>query len=267
MTEPRTQECVLITGGANGLGYALARAHVGRGDRVCILDRDEPQGREAAEQLSQGRDEVLFFRCDLTDAADCERVMAQLNETWPGLDRLYNNAGIAGSVGKLEHLTEAAWQAAFAINVFAVARMSRLAIPMLKTARSGRIVNVASMAGLLSASHMAAYSASKAAVISLSETLQKELHKDGIKITVVCPAFFKTQLANSIPPQETKARASVEKLMANGKLSADDVAKQIIEASDAGRFHCLPHRKERWLWYLKRLSNRALHKVMLAHQA
>jgi len=266
MTKPRPQERVLITGGANGLGFALAKAHVKRGDRVCIVERDETQGRTAADQLSRASNPVTFYTCDLTDAGDCERVIAELSEAGSGLDRLYNNAGIAGSVGKVEHLTDAAWQTAFAINVFAAARMSRLVIPLLKSSKRGRIINVASMAGLLSASHMAAYSASKAATISLSETLQKELHKDDIKVTVACPAFFKTQLVNSIPPQETKARTSVEKLMARGKLSADDVARQIIDAADMGRFYCLPHRRERWLWYLKRLSNRALHKVMLANQ-
>ncbi len=261
-----TSQCVLITGGANGLGFALAKAHAQRGDRVCIIDRDETQGLQALNELQRLHPEALFLRCDLTLPADCEAVVEQVNETWGRIDRLYNNAGIAGSIGKVEQLTEDAWQTTFAINLFAMARMSRLTIPLMKPHTGGRIVNVASMAGILSGSHMAAYSSSKAAVISLSETLEKELHADGIKVTVVCPAFFKTQLANSIPPQQGKARSQVEKLMARGKLSAEEVATQIIRASDKGRFYCLPHRKERWLWYLKRLSHQALLRVMLSYQ-
>jgi short-subunit dehydrogenase len=184
----------------------------------------------------------------------------------PVVTRLYNNAGIAGSIGKLKHQTDANWEAVFGINLFAPVRLTRLMLPLLEASPKASIVNTASMGGLLSASHMAAYSASKAALISVSETLHKELHYSGIGVSVACPAFFKTKLTDSIPPQEGKARASVEKLMASGKLSADQVARIIVHGADRGQFLILPHARERWHWYLKRLSYRALHRLMMRQQ-
>jgi short-subunit dehydrogenase len=154
----------------------------------------------------------------------------------------------------------------FGINLFAPVRLTRLLLPLLEAATDASIVNIASIAGLLSASHMSAYSASKAALVSLSETLQKELHHTDISVTVACPAFFKTRLTDSIPAQQSKARASVEKLMARGKLSADQVAQAIVRGADRGQFMVLPHARERWQWYLKRLSYRALHALMLSRQ-
>lgn len=263
MPTSNTPATVVITGGANGLGFALANVHVARGDRVILIDRDTDQGKASADALAGN---VHFMACDLTQAAECETLASQIKSITASVSRLYNNAGIAGSIGTLKHQTDANWEAVFGINVFAPARLTRLLLPLLASAPRARVVNVASMAGLLSASHMSAYSASKAALVSLSETLHKELQPSGIGVTVACPAFFKTRLTDSIPPQESKARASVEKLMANGKLSADQVAKIISDAADRGQFMVLPHARERWLWYLKRLSYRALHAVMMSQQ-
>ena len=263
MPTSKTPDTVVITGGANGLGFALAKVHVARGDRVVLVDRDAEQGKASADALAGN---VHFFACDLTQVAECEPLASHIKSVTASVSRLYNNAGIAGSIGTLKHQTDANWEAVFGINVFAPARLTRLLLPLLAAARRARVVNVASMAGLLSASHMSAYSASKAALVSLSETLHKELQPGGIGVTVACPAFFKTRLTDSIPPQESKARASVEKLMANGKLSADQVAQSIVGAADRGQFMVLPHARERWLWYLKRLSYRALHAVMMSQQ-
>lgn len=263
MPTSNTPDTVVITGGANGLGFALAKVHVARGDRVILVDRETDQGKASADALAGN---VHFFTCDLTQVAECETLASHIKSVTASVFRLYNNAGIAGSIGTLKHQTDANWEAVFGINVFAPARLTRLLLPLLAAARRARVVNVASMAGLLSASHMSAYSASKAALVSLSETLHKELQPGGIGVTVACPAFFKTRLTDSIPPQESKARASVEKLMANGKLSADQVAQTIVGAADRGQFMVLPHTRERWLWYLKRLSYRALHAVMMSQQ-
>lgn len=263
MPTSNTPDTVVITGSANGLGFALAKVHVARGDRVVLVDRDAEQGKASADALAGN---VHFIACDLTGAAECETLASNIASVTASVSRLYNNAGIAGSIGTLKHQTDANWEAVFGINVFAPARLTRLLLPLLEAAPRARVVNVASMAGLLSASHMSAYSASKAALVSLSETLHKELQPGGIGVTVACPAFFKTRLTDSIPPQESKARAAVEKLMANGKLSADQVAQTIVDAADRGQFMVLPHARERWLWYLKRFSYRALHAVMMSQQ-
>lgn len=263
MTENTRVETVLITGGVSGLGLALARFHAQRGDQLILVDRSA-EASEAA--LSQLNGQAHFIEADLTDAAACDRLLQQVSAISPTLNRLYNNAGIAGSVGLTEHQTDANWLAVFDINLFAAVRLTRLCLPLLKAAPKAQIVNIASVGGLMCASHMSAYSASKAALISLSETLDKELAHHNISVTVACPAFFKTQLTNSIPPQEVKARARVEKLMASGKLNADQVAALIAQSADKGQFMALPHVRERWLWYLKRLSYPLFRKVLISQQ-
>lgn len=263
MSTSHSPATVVITGGASGLGFAFAREHTTRGDRVILVDQDADQGKVSADALPG---EVHFIACDLTDAAQCEALAESIKSITPDVSRLYNNAGIAGSIGTLKHQTDANWDTVFGINLFAPARLTRLLLPLLEATPQSGIVNIASMAGLLSASHMSAYSASKAGLVSLSETLHKELQRSGISVTVACPAFFKTRLTDSIPPQESKARTSVEKRMARGKLSADQVAQIIVDAADRGQFMVLPHARERWFWYLKRLSYRALHAVMMSQQ-
>lgn len=263
MTQNANAETLLITGGVSGLGLALARFHARRGDQLILVDRSA-EASEAA--LSQLDGQAHFIKADLTDPEACDRLRRQVAAITPTLNRLYNNAGIAGSVGLMEHQTDANWQAVFGINLFAAVRLTRLLLPLLKAAPKAQIVNIASVGGLMCASHMSAYSASKAALISLSETLDKELAHDNISVTVACPAFFKTQLTNSIPPQEVKARARVEKLMASGKLNADQVAALIAGAADKGQFIALPHARERWLWYLKRLSYPLFRKVLISQQ-
>lgn len=263
MTQQPHQRTVLITGGVSGLGLALARFHARRGDQLILVDRSDEASEEALLQLDG---QAHFIKADLTDSDACERLQRQVAAMTPTLDRLYNNAGIAGSVGLMEQQTDANWQAVFGINLFAPVRLTRLLLSLLKAAPKAQIVNIASVGGLMCASHMSAYSASKAALISLSETLDKELAHDNISVTVACPAFFKTRLTNSIPPQEVKARARVEKLMASGKLSADQVAALIAESADKGQFMALPHARERWLWYLKRLSYRLFRKVLISQQ-
>src|SRR6478735_9056326 len=188
-TAPTAPRRVLVTGGASGLGLALVRAFVARGDDVLATDlqADRPDALpEAAAYLP------LDVRSDNAWGA----ALAHVRETWGGLDLLVNNAGVAAG-GRIDVATMDEWHWIVDINLLGVVRGCRTFTPLLKEQGSGHIVNTASLAGLVHAPGMAAYNTVKAGVVALSETLSHELAPHGIDVSVVCPSFFRTNLGAS----------------------------------------------------------------------
>ena len=171
---------VLVTGAASGLGAALANAFEARGDEVLRTDL-------------AGGDLTL----DVTSDDDWAAALAHVEETWGGLDVLVNNAGVAGG-GRLDVATMDEWEWITEINLFGVVRGTRTFVPMLKRQGSGHIVNVASLAGLVHPAGMASYNAVKAAVVALTETTGHELASYGVRASVVCPSYFRTNLMASM---------------------------------------------------------------------
>ena len=188
---------VLITGGASGLGFALAKQYLRDGARVLICDLNEQSGQAALDALSELGD-ITFARCDITNQADVDELVAKVQDTWGKLDILVNNAGVATG-GALQYEDIEQWQWVLNINLLGLVRMTRGFEPLLKQhAHPGSIINIASQAGLTPIPVMASYNASKAAVVSFSETMHLELHPKGIKVSVACPSFFATNLDKSL---------------------------------------------------------------------
>jgi len=153
------------------------------------------------------------------------------------------------------------------INLFGVVRGCKVFTRLFKQQGHGYFVNIASMAGLIDSPMMSSYNASKAAVVMLSETLQIELADEGIGVSVVCPSFFKTNLAESMRSTDPRIVKSLHKLFEHGKVSAGQIAAQIYQAQQAGRFYVLPHADARKVWRLKRLLPRAVYVAMALRQA
>lgn len=237
---------VFITGGASGLGHALAKACLARGARVCIADISEP-----AEPL----DGVLYLPCDVTELAQLEAAADTLSQRWGGVDWVFNNAGVA-QVGPIETVSMDDWHWIIQINLLGVVRGCKAFTPMLKRQGHGHIINVASMAGLLDVANMSSYNATKAAVVSLSETLHNELAPHGVGVSVVCPSFFRTNLGQAMRSTIPNMDKSLDKLMQKSPLNADDVAALILRAVDRKQFYILPHAPARRLWLAKRLLPR-----------
>ncbi len=168
---------VLVTGGASGLGASLAAAFRARGDEVLVGDITEP------------RDLELDVRSD----DDWAAALARVEEQWGGLDVLVNNAGVAGG-GRIDRTGMDEWQWITEINLFGVVRGTRTFVPMLRRQRSGHIVNIASLAGLVHPAGMGSYNAVKAGVVAFSETTAHELAEYGVHCTAVCPSYFRTGL-------------------------------------------------------------------------
>ncbi|MGQ4276895.1 SDR family oxidoreductase [Pseudidiomarina sp. E22-M8] len=253
---------IVITGGASGLGFALAQLAAKAGWRVCIVDRDEERGQAVIGSLQRLQADALFMSCDVTRISDLEQVARTLTERWQGVDIVVNNAGVA-QVGKITDTSISDWQWIIDINLLGVVRGCKVFVPLLQQQGGGHIINVASMAGLLDVPNMSAYNATKAAVVSLSETLQNELAADNIQVGVVCPSFFKTNLGKGMRSNIDGMEAKLDKLMASSKLNANDIAKTIMRAIERKQSYTLPHRQGRFAWYLKRFLPRSLYRRML----
>ena len=186
---------VLVTGGASGLGAALVEAFEARGDDVLVCDVNEPT--PAVEPV-----ETQFLRLDVRSDDDWAAALRWVEEHWGSLDLLVNNAGVAGG-GRVDVATMDEWQWITEINLFGVVRGTRTFVPMFKAQRSGRIVNVASLAGLVHPAGMGSYNAVKAGVVAFTETIGHELASYGVHAHVVCPSYFRTNLMASAQGADT----------------------------------------------------------------
>jgi len=217
---------VLVTGGASGLGAALVDAFVARGDRVLILDL--PAGLDKLDQ----REGVDLLAADVTSGDDWTAALAWVERTWGGLDVLVNNAGIAAG-GRIDECTLEEWQRAIDINLLGVVRGCQTFVPVMKRQSSGHIVNTASLAGLVHPPAMGAYTATKAGVVALSETLSYELHPWGITTSAVCPSFFRTNIASSMTGADKAMGAIVGRLVDRSPISAAEIAAAVLKGIDA----------------------------------
>jgi NAD(P)-dependent dehydrogenase (short-subunit alcohol dehydrogenase family) len=179
----------VVTGGASGLGFAIAERLIASGASVTIWDCDEQAGSAAAAKLA-GRCIVA----DVSDLAAVERALAATLEQASAVDILINNAGITGPNLKLWDYPPDAWRQVFAVNLDGVFNCCRAVVPRMRARDYGRIVNIASVAGKDGNPNASAYSASKAAVIALTKSLGKELADTDVRVNCVTPAAVRTPL-------------------------------------------------------------------------
>src|SRR4051794_10739601 len=198
---------VLVTGGAGGLGGALVAAFRARGDEVVAAD------------IVEGGDLTLDVRSDDDWAAARDWV----EEHWGGLDVLVNNAGVAGG-GRIDVAGMDEWQWITEINLFGVVRGTRTFVPMLKQQRSGHIVNVASLAGLVHPAGMGSYNAVKAGVVAFSETCAHELAEWDIRCSAVCPSYFRTKLIENMQGTDTAVGQVIGGVVAGAPPGPEDIA-------------------------------------------
>jgi 2-dehydro-3-deoxy-L-rhamnonate dehydrogenase (NAD+) len=179
----------VVTGGASGLGYAIAERLSASGAKVVIWDRDEKAGRAAAATLSGH-----FVMADVSDLAAVTRAVQATLDGVAAIDILVNNAGITGPNVKLWDYPADAWKEVLAVNLDGVFNCCRAVVPHMRARNYGRIVNIASVAGKDGNPNASAYSASKAAVIALTKSLGKELADTDIRVNCVTPAAVRTPL-------------------------------------------------------------------------
>jgi NAD(P)-dependent dehydrogenase (short-subunit alcohol dehydrogenase family) len=243
---------MVITGGGSGLGRALAVEYGALGWRVAVLDRNESGARETAALVDAEGGDGLPLACDVTDEPAVARAAESVQDAWGGLDLLVNIAGVAGS-GTVADTKLEVWRWILEVNVFGLVSTTRAFLPPMLAQRSGQVVNVASAAGFASAPGMAAYNASKAAVISISESLRSELAGTGIGVSVACPSCFRTNLLADFRGSEA-SRELAGQLMDRSPIDAREVARMIRRGAAAGQFMLVPHREARQVLLLKRYA-------------
>lgn len=244
---------IFITGGGSGLGRALALRYARAGWQVAIGDINEAGGAAVLAELKAAGGDAFFLRCDVTKEADFIAAREALVQRFGGVDIVVNNAGVAVA-GGIDETSEADWAWITDINLLGVVRGCRVFTPLFRSQGAGWFVNVASMAGLLHPPQMAAYNATKAAVVALSETLYAELKPAGIGVSVLCPAFFRTNLADTARASSQELADVTRRMVAKAKVGADEIADQVYAAVEKGEFRIMTHPRERWLYYAKRVT-------------
>jgi NAD(P)-dependent dehydrogenase (short-subunit alcohol dehydrogenase family) len=239
---------VLITGAGSGGGRALAHRYARSGARVACVDLVADRTEAAAAALSGNGH--LAQVADVGDDASMQALHDRIQREWGGVDVLINNAGIA-SVGPMVDTTMEEWRKILDIDLMGVVRGCRLFLPAMLAARSGQIINTASFAGLAGAPGMMTYGVAKAAVVALSEQLRAETHHHGVRVSVICPAFFRTNLLETAFASD-KVKAKVIKLMDTSPDTLDGVADKVFAAAERGDFMIIPTEREPMRWRLKR---------------
>ncbi|OGK82724.1 MAG: 3-oxoacyl-ACP reductase [Candidatus Rokubacteria bacterium GWC2_70_16] len=185
------ERTALVTGAARGIGLAIARRLAADGARVALLDLDRG-GVEAAARAVGG--EAMPVVADVTRAAEVETAVAQVMGRWGRLDIMVNNAGITGRSFPIWELSDEDWQRVIEVDLTSVFFCCRAAVKAMLPRGSGRIINIASIAGKEGNPTLVPYSSAKAGVIGLTKALAKEVATRGILVHAVAPAVISTEL-------------------------------------------------------------------------
>jgi NAD(P)-dependent dehydrogenase (short-subunit alcohol dehydrogenase family) len=184
---------VLITGGSNGIGAAVARRLAGHGARIVIADVDMARGSALAEQI-----DGAFVRCDVREPGDSAAAVAAAVDGFGGLDLAFLNAGVATGCGVGDDFDLTAYRRAMAINLDGVVFGVQAALPALRARGGGDIIATASMAGLTATPFDPIYAANKAAVVGLVRALGPAAEPEGIRVNALCPSFADTDILGPI---------------------------------------------------------------------
>lgn len=243
---------VLITGGASGLGEALACYYAKHNFEVCIADLNPDRAHKVVDAISKSGGTAFFLPCDITNEKNIETLRQQLQSRWNKIDVLINNAGVATG-GALEFEDIEQWEWVLNINVLGMVRVCRAFVPEMKQHGGGKIINIASQAGITPAPMMGSYNVSKAAVVSFSETMHLELADNNIHVSVACPGFFSTNLDESLRSKQPGIAKLVSKMLHNSSdMTAARVAEAIYQDSEGLKFMTITHKEGRTAYRMKR---------------
>lgn len=243
----------VITGAASGIGRALAvelakeRCHL----LLADINEDGLLGTLELVKRSGGSGEV--FPCDVSILDDVMKMADHCFNAWGKVDLLINNAGVA-SIGFMGDIPIKDWEWIVSINFWGVVYGCHAFVPRMKKQGCGHIVNVASAAGILSSAEMAPYNATKAAVISISETLKSELAPFGIGVTVTCPTFIRTNLMEKLRYTDEFQKQCSTTGIDNARWTPEMIAAQVVDAVRKDRLYVVPQAAAKLMWLSKRIS-------------
>ncbi len=246
----------IVTGGAEGIGFGIATALSQKGMNIVLTDINPEQLKMGEQKLVGSGAAVLALEHDVADAGQWQSVVAAATERFGKIHMLINNAGVGGSAAAIEECGSDEWDWVVGVNLMGVVHGVNAVVPNIKQhGEGGWIVNVASMAGFGPLPMAAPYSATKAAVVAISECWQAELAPDAIQVAVLCPGFVSTRINQSdrnrparfgdkVSGTSTAAAAGanglLQQVIDNG-LPPAIVGERVVEAIEAGEFYIITH--------------------------
>lgn len=215
----------LVTGSSSGIGRAVALRFGGRGMRVGLVARRRERLREVGAAIEKKGGKALAIPGDVTDPKFADEAVRSVVDAWGRLDILVNNAGI-GHYAPIEKLTDASMREQFEVNVFGPFYFTRAAVPSMRRQKSGQIVNIGSVVGLVGVARGTAYVGTKWALRGMNECWREELYPDGIKVAYVAPGYVVTEFGGR---KEDYSSPDAE-----WALTPDDVARVVESIVDQG---------------------------------
>jgi NAD(P)-dependent dehydrogenase (short-subunit alcohol dehydrogenase family) len=250
---------VIVSGGAEGIGLSVAHAMGKQGMNVVIIDIDAKQLAIGEQYLIAEGIDVLALTMDVIDKSHWQMVVEKSIERFGKIHMLVNNAGVAAASGPIEATNQNDWDWVLDVNLKGVVNGAEAVVPHIKAhGEGGWMINVASMAGMIGVPYAGAYTATKVAVVGMSESWHFELAKHNIHVSVLCPAFVKTRIHlagrnrqeqyknervardENAPKPHNPAQALVE----NG-IDVDLVGARVVEALNAEELYIFTHPAQR----------------------
>jgi 3-dehydrosphinganine reductase len=258
-----SNKLTLITGGSSGIGLALANLIVAEGGDVAILARRENLLADAEKEISQHRispdQEIFTIAADIANEEQVSEALSKFKAEKGLPDIIINSAGVAHP-GKFTTMKPEIYHWMMDVNYFGTVNVLRSFVPEMEQRRSGTIVNISSMAGILGVYGYSAYGASKFAVTGFTDVLRSELKPYNVQVSIVFPPDTDTpqlKYESQFKPFITKEVAGSASLM-----SAEEVAKEILKAVARGKYMIIPGSEGKILYIAKNLLGRAMYPVM-----
>lgn len=223
-------QTALVTGASRGIGKAIALALGAAGAKVACLARNEEKLKETVNEITSAGGAAEAFACNVTDSEAVQAIVEKIHADWDRLDIVVNNAGITRDT-LIPRMTDEDWDEVITTNLRSVFLLTRAATGVMMRQKTGRIINISSVSGLMGNPGQSNYSASKAGIIGFTQTVARELASKKRKITVnaICPGFIATEMTDALGPaldEEVKKRIPAQRLG-----QAEEIADAVLYLS------------------------------------
>ncbi len=256
-----SNQVVVITGAAGGLGTALAKRWARDGARLALLDRPGAGAEVLARELEKSGVEAVGHSCDITSDERTQAAVDSVLDRWGGIDVLVNNAGIT-HLGRFAETDVATIRKVMEVNFFGAVHCTKAALPSLLE-RRGQIVVLSSVAGIAPLATRTGYAASKHALHGFFESLRAEHADDGLRVMMVCPSFIDTPIGDHALGPHGEAAAAVARTGVRKAARPEDIADTIVQGAAAGRRLLLTQREARLSYWISRLAPALFERLMI----
>ncbi len=223
-------QTALVTGASRGIGKTIAITLAAAGAKVACVARSEDKLAETAAEITAAGGIAAVYPCDVTDSAASQKVIDAVIAEWGQLDILVNNAGITRDT-LIPRMSDEEWDDVIATNLRSVFLFTRGAIQEMMRKRSGRIISISSVSGIMGNPGQANYSASKAGIIGLTQTVAREIAGRKVTVNAICPGFIASEMTDAMGPlvqEEVKKRVPAKRLG-----ETEEIADAVLYLSSA----------------------------------